>query len=162
MSLVAPNNSFKLSPIADRLNSGARLHMQLSKFEIVSYLSAVVLFFLAQVFFEAPFWLLYVTVGCAGVIVFFVEYKRKSKKFLLLAPESTKYLSPYEINFDDSEVIVSVDGKRYRSVSCDDLIFIGIRVENQGYISIKEWMNLKIDFQDFTVRKHTSVLGGQW
>jgi len=53
--------------------------MQLSRLEVVSYLSAVLLFFSAHVFFEAPFWLLYLAVGCAAAIAFFGNRKRNSK-----------------------------------------------------------------------------------
>jgi hypothetical protein len=112
--------------------------MQLSRLEVVSFLSAVLLFFSAHVFFEAPFWLLYVAVGCAAAIAFFGDRKRKSKS--LPEPRRSKYVSPYTVKFDENEIVVSIDGKPHESVAWADLIVIGIRIENQGLIDVPYWI----------------------
>lgn len=112
--------------------------MQLSRLEVVSYLSAALLFFSAHVFFAAPFWLLYIAVGCAAAIAFYGDRKFKSK--LLSAQLTTESKSLYTVKFDENEIVVSVDGKRHESVAWGDLIFIGIRIENQGFIDVPYWI----------------------
>jgi len=53
---------------------------------------------------------------------------------------AAKYVSPYEVTFDATEIVVTLRGKRRESVKWDDLIFVGIRIEDAGFIDVPCWI----------------------
>lgn len=114
--------------------------MVLSIAEIICYLVAVIGFFVAHVFWEAPFWLLYVAVGCATILAFFFNRHQDRKRDAASINIRKKYVSPYRVDSDGEKVTVSIDGKPRGSVAWLDLIFVGIRIMNEGFLDVPYWL----------------------
>jgi len=107
--------------------------MKLSATEAGLYLVAVLIFAAAYVLWEAPRWLLYIFVGVAGVLSFMVRGRPASKK-------ENRCVSPYVVSFDETGVTVSIAGTKRESVAWGELIFVGIRIETQGFIDLPYWV----------------------
>jgi hypothetical protein len=52
----------------------------------------------------------------------------------------TPYRSPFEVSFDDEEIIVTLDGARRESVRWKDLITVGIRIDQEGFLPATYWV----------------------
>jgi hypothetical protein len=108
--------------------------MKLSTTEVALYLGAVLIFATAHVLWDAPFLLLYVSVGVAGVSSLILRRRSAPKE------EKQKYVSPYAVAFDEREVVVSVAGTKRESVFWDDLVVVGVRIESQGFLDMPYWV----------------------
>jgi hypothetical protein len=50
------------------------------------------------------------------------------------------YQSPFAVSFDEAEIIVTLDGVRRESVRWDDLITVGVRIDNEGFLPSVYWV----------------------
>jgi hypothetical protein len=60
--------------------------------------------------------------------------RRRSRK------SRTPYRSPFAVSFDDEEIIVTLDGARRESVKWQDLITVGIRIDQDGFLPATYWV----------------------
>lgn len=50
------------------------------------------------------------------------------------------YQSPFAVSFDDAEIVVTLDGARRESVRWDDLITVGVRIDDEGFLPSVYWV----------------------
>jgi hypothetical protein len=50
------------------------------------------------------------------------------------------YVSPYVVTFDDCEIVVTFKQKRRESVRWDDIVLVGIHIENEGFLDLPYWI----------------------
>jgi hypothetical protein len=60
--------------------------------------------------------------------------RRRSRK------SRTPYRSPFAVSFDDEEIVVRLDGARRESVRWQDLITVGIRIDQEGFLPATYWV----------------------
>jgi hypothetical protein len=52
----------------------------------------------------------------------------------------TPYRSPFAVSFDDEEIVVTLDGARREAVKWKDLITVGIRIDQDGFLPMTYWV----------------------
>jgi hypothetical protein len=76
----------------------------------------------------------------AGWLVF--EWKHGSA--LIPKPRSAKntqpYASPFSVSFNDSEIVLTLNGKRRESIRWNDLAMVGVRIEQDGFLDTPYWI----------------------
>lgn len=50
------------------------------------------------------------------------------------------YQSPFAVTFDDTEIVVSLDGVRRESVNWADLVTVGIRIDDEAFLPATCWV----------------------
>ena len=66
--------------------------------------------------------------------------KQTATKPRKLSKPARPYVSPYVVTFDESEIVVTFEGSRRESVRWDDITFVTIQIENEGFLDIPYWI----------------------
>lgn len=116
--------------------------MPLSRTEIFLYLIAAAVLFVLHIFFGVPDWLLIVLAICLGLMAWYIEEQIKIRQKAKddIKQIRPKYVSPYAVSFDDTEVTVSLNGEKKESVAWEELFVIVIQIENEGFVDVPYWI----------------------
>lgn len=113
--------------------------MKIGLFETIAYVAVIILFVVAHVHFELSFEWFYLAPGAIALIAYLSKCRHKADPSTA-EPNKSQFVSPYMVKWDETEIVVFLNGKRHESVDWADLSTVGISIEQQGFTSSPFWL----------------------